>query len=336
MAILAGDIGGTKTLLELSDQIGGDTRTIARRAYASQTYDTFTDLLSEFLADFCHSREFVIESACFGVAGPVQRQGSRSFSRITNLPWEIDSDLISNQFDIKKVLVINDFVAIGHGIEVLDQADLLPLQNGRPVPNSNRIVIGAGTGLGVAQLVWCGDRYHVFGTEGGHVDFAPVNNLQIELARYLMGRNGRVSCEELLSGPGLVNIYRFLHQFRSGDPSQLDQILKQPDAAAAIGSAAREGTDLLAREALQLFVEIYGAVSGNFALNGMATAGVFIAGGIAPKISTLLAQGAFIEAFNAKGKMAHLNQQMPVAIVMNPEVGLLGARKVASNMDNYF
>ena len=335
MAILAGDIGGTKTVLELSEQISGDNRIIGHRVYASQTYENFIDLLSEFLTDFFHSREIAIEAACFGVAGPVQRQGSRSFSSITNLPWEIDSDLISNQFDIEKIRIINDFVAVGHGIEVLDQGDLLPLQTGRPVPDTNRVVIGAGTGLGVAQLVWCGDRYHVFGTEGGHIDFAPVNDLQVELACYLMGRNGRVSCEEVLSGPGLVNIYRFLHQLRSGNQAQLDHILKQPDAAAAIGSAAGKGADPLAREALQLFVEIYGAVSGNFALSGMATAGVFVAGGIAPKISTLMAQGTFIEAFNAKGKMAHLNQQMPVAIVMNPEVGLLGAAKVASNIDKY-
>ena len=332
MKILSGDIGGTKTLLEISEVLKGEIKVIARHRYESSAYSNFSNLLSDFLNQYDDSQQPTLSNACFGVAGPVQEIGNKTSSQVTNLPWLLDSDEISDQLKVKTIKIINDFVSVGYGIGILSRSELFNLQFGESRPKSTRLVIGAGTGLGVAQLVWCDGDYRVLGTEGGHTDFAPRNDVQIELLRYLNKKRGRASIESVLSGPGLVNIYRFLTEYRSGAKPQLSNILGQHDPAAAIAQAAESEADKVASEAMDIFVSIYGGVCGNFALSTMALGGVYIAGGIAPKIIKRLNSGTFIEAFCDKGKMANLAKKFSVEVVMNPDVGLIGTRYVASKL----
>jgi len=326
--ILAGDIGGTKTWLRLAAGTAGGLRTLHEQRFDSAAFDGLVPMIRELLAGLPQSGSAApaIRSACFGVAGPVSgRQAS-----LTNLPWRVDADEIGRQCGIPKVVLINDFEAIGYGIEALDAADIATLQAGRPVAGAPRAVLGAGTGLGVCFLVWGEGHYQVIPTEAGHVDFAPTDELQMELLRFLQKRFGRVSCERVLSGPGLVSIFEFLLE---AGPHQLAPELAQAlgsDAAAAISQAALGGKDELARQALQLFARIYGAHAGNLALTVLARGGVFVAGGIAPKIIEELRAGEFMRAFCDKGRYVALQSTIPVHVVMNPQVGLLGAAMVAS------
>ncbi len=330
LRIIAGDIGGTKTLLEMSDVQGGHTQVVARHRYDSSAYESFSQIIGAFLSQYDDPNNPSCHHACFGVAGPIEVSGDKTVSKLTNLSWFIDSSQLKNQFKFKKVCLINDFSAVGHGVSLLDSSELQALQAGKQIDKATRLVIGAGTGLGVAQLVWCSGRYQVLATEGGHIDFSPRNAIQVALLNYVTKEQGRAACEDILSGPGLVTTYRFLHDYRAGDPAQLTFILQQEDIAAAVATAADKGEDSLAVEAMDIFVSVYGATAGNFALSSMALGGVYIAGGIAPKIVDHLKTDYFLEAFNDKGKMEKLNRQIPVAVVMNPEVGLIGCRHLAS------
>ena len=327
--ILAGDIGGTKTWLRLAVGAAGGLRTLHEQRFDSAAFDGLVPMIRELLAGVPQSGAGLpaIRSACFGVAGPV----SGGQASLTNLPWRVDADEIGRQCGIAKVALINDFEAIGYGIEALDPGDIATLQPGKPVARAPCAVLGAGTGLGVCFLVWGEGHYQVIPTEAGHVDFAPTDELQMGLLRFLQKRFGRVSSERVVSGPGLVGIFDFL---REAAPQQLapelEQALQSDAAAAAISQAALEGTDELARQALQLFVRIYGAQAGNLALTVMARGGVFVAGGIAPKIIEELRAGEFIRAFCDKGRYVALQSTIPVHVVMNPQVGLLGAAMVAS------
>lgn len=321
--ILAGDIGGTKTLLRLAETGGA---VLADLRFDSGAYAGLKQIVAEFLRDHAGDE---IAGACFGVAGPVV--GSRA--NITNLPWQIDAADIAAEFHIPEVRLINDFQAVAYGIEALDAGDLATLQAGTPVEGGVRAVIGAGTGLGEGFMTWQGGYYEAFPSEGSHADFAPADALQVGLLRHLAGRFGHVSYERLLSGPGLVNIFEFLRD-SAGRPAsaELLEAMEIYDTAAAISHCALAGKDELAAAALELFVRIYGAEAGNLALKVLARGGVYIAGGIAPQIIDKLKEGQFVRAFADKGRFAGLLAGIPVHVVLNPEVGLLGAVRVAERI----
>jgi len=322
---LAGDIGGTKTWLRLAEATPAGLRTVREQRFESADFDGLVPMIRTFLAR--ESPPVEIRSACFGVAGPVE--GGRA--TLTNLPWSVDADDISQQCGIAAVRLINDFEAVGYGIEALADRDIATLQIGRPEAKGPRAVLGAGTGLGVCLVVPGGEHYQVIATEGGHVDFAPTDELQMGLLRFLQGLFGHVSYERILSGPGLVNIYQFLQSAGAHRPAaDLAHALHTDGAAAAISQAALAGHDSCARAALQLFINIYGAQAGNLALTVLARGGVYLAGGIAPRVLAELKSGEFMRAFCAKGRFAELLSMIPVHVVLNPQVGLMGAALVAS------
>ncbi len=326
--ILAADIGGTHTRLCIAQHERGAARIVAERTYTSAAYSRFADVLREFLPGAAGN---TIAAACFAVAGPIRETPAGQTVKVTNLPWEIGAAALAREFSVPKVRLINDFQAIGYGIEALQEPDFAVLEMGNPVPHGPRAVIGAGTGLGQAILVWRGERYEVIATEGGHADFGPTDDLQIELARYLIKECGRASYELILSGPGLARLYAFLRVRGSTPESRaLAEAIAAGDPAAAITQAALEHNDALANQALDLFVRIYGAQAGNLALSAGATGGVYLAGGIAPKIIAKLKGSAFLEAFRSKGNMSAYVANIPVRVVMNPKVGLMGAVMVTS------
>lgn len=314
--LLAGDLGGTKTWLRLS--CGG--RVLREQRYDSAAFSGLMPMIAVFLGNI------VPACACFGVAGAVR--GTRA--QITNLPWRIDAGEIAAGFAIPQVSLINDFQAVAYGIEALDGADLLTLQAGEAQPRGPRAVIGAGTGLGEGYLVWQGEHYQALPSEGSHADFAPADAIQADLWRWLAQRHGHVSWERVVSGPGLADIYAFLRERgETAESPQLAAAMLNGDPSAAISEHALRHGDALAGAALELFVAAYGAEAGNLALKILATGGVYVAGGIAPKIAGRLQAGDFMRAFLAKGRFAGLLARVPVHVVLNPQVGLLGAERVA-------
>ena len=315
MPILAADIGGTSTRLRL---VHG-AETLDEKDYSSQDYPDLNSILDNFIKA---NSPVDLQSACLAVAGPV-RDGT---ARVTNLPWEVHESLISEDFTIPQVRIINDFEAIGYALAILPPDDFYELQAGSPDNVGTRALIGAGTGLGVAIVTRCGERWQVLPGEGGHVDFAPRTAEQQALLDYLQQQSARVSVEMLLSGPGLERIYEFICTQNGINPDSVRR------TAASISSTALIGRDPMAVKTLDLFVEIYGAQAGNLALTSLATGGVFIAGGIAPKILSLLKRGRFIEVFSDKPPMSELLHSMPVRVVLNTRSGLLGAVQVASEM----
>ena len=329
MLILAGDIGGTKTALQLAEvEEGGSVRPLAERRYESAQYPDLELIVEDFLTGEGAARN-PPTTACFAVAGPVRGQRAR----ITNLPWTLDAELMQQRLGIANVMLINDFQGVGYGVPALGPEGVLVLQGGEPVPGGTRALLGAGTGLGQALLVWTGERYRVLGTEGGHVDFAPRDAVELELLEYLLRSHHRVSYETLLSGRGLVRIYEFLRDSGRGKPgTDLARALPGGDPAAIISEHALTGRDPLALQALQRFVSIYGAQAGNLALNCLPTGGLYIGGGIAPKILPALDDGRFMEAFRAKSPMAEVLASIPVSVVLDERVGLLGAREVAKQL----
>lgn len=321
--LLAGDIGGTKTLLQLSEAGGG---VLTERRFDSASFSSLEQVVAKFLGDFPSPP---LAAACFGVAGPVQ--GGRA--NITNLPWQIDEASIAAEFHVPLVRLINDFQSVAYGIEALETRDLATLQAGAPRECGVRAVIGAGTGLGEGFLVWQGSYYEAFPSEGSHADFAPTDALQIELLHYLAARYGHVSYERLVSGPGLVDIFDFMCVSRGRQATmELQSAMKARDPAAAISDFAMGGKDDLAVSSLDLFARIYGAEAGNLALKVLARGGVYIAGGIAPQIMGKLEDGAFLRAFADKGRFAGLLGEIPVHVVLNPKAGLIGAARVAERI----
>jgi glucokinase len=267
------------------------------------------------------------DAACFGIAGPV-RNGRVD---ATNLPWAIDQSRLAKQIHLPATLLINDLEASAWGIGALAAADLVALNHVSGPAIGNQAVIAPGTGLGEAGLFWDGSRHHVFACEGGHTDFGPQGDLQIELVRFLQARFGHVSYERILSGPGLVNVYEFLRESGCGSESpEFAVVLKNSDPAAAISRAALDGTQPLAEKALDLWISVYGAEAANLALKVMATGGLFLAGGISPKILAKLKGPLFMESFLAKGRLRALVEQIPVQVVTNEKAGLLGAARCAS------
>ncbi len=265
-----------------------------------------------------------------GVAGPVSGRTAAT----TNLPWQLDADELEFSLGIPKVRLINDFQAVGYGIEALKEEDLASLQTGISVEKGTRVIIGAGTGLGMGLLVWQEDHYEVVASEGGHTDFAADGELQVNLQHYLKQRYRWASWERVVSGRGLVNIFEFLVEQQGAQPSAaLTQAMQQEDSAAAISEFAITGQDVVASQALDLFVCMYGAQAGNLALLGLATGGVYIAGGIAPKILSKLKDGKFMQKFLDKDEhMQRLLKHMPVNVIINESVGVIGATVAASRL----
>lgn len=315
--ILTGDIGGTKTLLALHDDSGAIA--VSRR-YPSRDAATFDELVGRFLDETAARPRL----ACFGIAGPVL--GGRV--RVTHLPWEIDAADVAARFGLQQVLLLNDFAAAAHGIDALTADDLVTLQVGELQADRPRLVIGAGTGLGIAYVD--GDR--VLSGEGGHAGFAPGDAVQGVLWQWLHRRLGRVEVEHVVSGIGLAHIYEFLLEQAGGTaaPGARDPLAAE-DAAAAIGRRALDEADPQSLAALDLFIACYGALAGDQALTVLARGGVYVTGGIAPKLLPRLAAGGFLAAFNDKGSFAALARTCPVHVVTNPDLPLLGAARHAAN-----
>jgi len=331
MRILCGDIGGTKTILQLIDLSADNLHVIKQERYLSNNYPQFNQLVTAFLDSV--SDHQTIDAACFGVAGPVITNNSAQTASITNLPWQISSVELANKLQIQHVALINDFQAIGHGISALHDDDLVTLQAGKAIDHANQLIVGAGTGLGVAQLFWTGNEYKISPTEAGHTDFAATDELQLELSHYLINKYGRCSVEFIVSGPGLVNIFEFLAQrSQQFETDNCQAIIHSADPAAVIAEVAKADANSIANQAMELFVCAYASQAGNFALSSLALSGVYIAGGIAPKILHRLQSGAFMDSFNAKGKMSHLMRNIPVKVITNTEVGLIGSRVYAQQL----
>jgi glucokinase len=321
--ILAGDIGGTNARLAYFQPQNGHLRLVSERTFPSREHSELGEIVNQFLEDSADKPE----AACFGIAGPV-RNGRVETS---NLPWVIEQSRLAKQIHLPATLLINDLEASAWGIGALETSDLVPLNQVSGPTVGNQGVIAPGTGLGEAGLFWDGSRHHVFACEGGHTDFGPQGDLQIELVRFLQARFGHVSYERILSGPGLVNVYEFLRDTGCGKESEeFAESLKKGDPAAVISRAALDGSCLLAEKALDLWIAVYGAEAANLALKVMATGGLFLAGGISPKILAKLTGPLFMESFLAKGRLRPLLEAIPVQIVTNEKAGLLGAARCAA------
>ncbi|HUA14698.1 MAG TPA: glucokinase [Verrucomicrobiae bacterium] len=321
--ILAGDIGGTNARLAYFQPQNGHLRLVSERVYPSREHRELGEIVSLFL----HDSGTRPDVACFGIAGPV-RNGRVETS---NLPWVIEQSRLAQQIHQPATWLINDLEASAWGIGALTDTDLVSLNRVSSPVTGNQAVIAPGTGLGEAGLFWDGSQHHVFASEGGHADFAPQGELQIELLRFLETRYGHVSYERILSGPGLVNVYEFLRDsgHAAGSPA-LAEKMKAGDPAAAISRAALDSSCPLAEKALDLWISVYGAEASNLALKVMATGGLFLAGGISPKILPRLTGPLFMKAFLDKGRLRPLVESIPVQIVTNDKAGLLGAARCAA------
>jgi glucokinase len=318
--ILAGDFGGTKTSFALFAGQVAKLRQLSSKSYPTAAAGSAIELIERFLLETEPGTE--VSTACFGVAAPV----AAGKAPIVNLPWAIEAKLILAHFGFRKVELINDLVATASAIPYLRSDQYQTVNKVKPSSRGNIGLLAAGTGLGEAFLVWDGNRYLPVPSEGGHKDFAPRTQLQTRLWQFLSEKYGRVSVERVVSGPGLVNIYLFLRQ-ESGmqEPAWLQKLLQEHDAARIISQAALAGEDEVCQKALSLFVEAYGAEAGNLALQGLTLGGVYIAGGIAPKIKKFILAAPFMTAFTAKGRMESLLASMPVRLITDQQAPLWGA-----------
>jgi len=313
--LLAGDIGATKTLLGLF-QAGPRPQPVDVRAYTTLAHDSLESILAEFLA--AQPARPAITAASFGVAGPIIEQ----VAELTNVPWRVDAAAVAGAIGLARVTLLNDLQAMAYSVPVLSSSELVVLQEGVRVPSGNAALIAAGTGLGEALLHNVGGRFVPSPTEGGHADFAPRTTREVRLLEWVTGRYGRADYERVLSGPGLVNVHAFLHP--DGCPA-CGSAVDAATGPATISRVALEGRCERCVETLDLFVSVYGAEAGNLALRSVATAGVFVGGGIAPKILPAMRAGAFMAAFLDKAPMCEFAARVPVAIILNDRAGLLGA-----------
>ena len=321
--LLAGDVGGTKTLLGLYAR--GTPRPAAHDVNHFRTldFDGLTDIVDEFLQAADHPK---IEAACFGVAGPVRDQ----VAQLTNIPWRVDAHAVATRFSIPRVWLLNDLAAMGYAVGVLAHDQLAFLQPGEPAESGNAALIAPGTGLGEALLHRIDDRWVPSPSEGGHADFAPRTPREIQLLETLTGRFGRASYEHVVSGPGLVNLHQFTH---NGEACPVIPDGTPPvDQPALISTAGLEGGCARCAEALDLFVAALGAEAGNLGLRSVATAGVYLGGGIPAKILPALQRPAFLDAFRSKSPMHRLVEVMPVAVILAHDAALLGAAVAAQGL----
>ena len=319
--ILAGDIGATNTRLGAFETEGNRLQCVVEKIYMSQDHAGLAEILTQFI----RTEGIPVHRACFGVAGPV-RSGR---SKISNLPWVIDSRELAKQLKLDSVGLLNDLEAYAYGIDALDSKDFITLSEGSEDAEGNRAVISARTGLGMAGLYWDGFRHHPFACEGGHADFAPTNELQIELLAYLQKKYGRISCERILSGPGIKNIYDFLRDsHKAEEPDWLrDQMSAAHDAPALISKLTHEGKAPICDQTMSLFVSVLGAETGNCALRYMCTGGIFIGGTIASRNVDRMKDPVFMRSFLDKGRMETLLKDVPVKIILNDDCGLIGAAR---------
>jgi glucokinase len=319
--LLAGDIGGTKTNVGIYSSDKGPREPLVEATLPSSQFSTLEELVSEFLSQV----SIKIDYASFGVAGPVV--GGRA--RITNLPWVIEEDQLIRSLHLKSVQLFNDLKAIAYGVNLLGEEDLYTLNKGVSVPRGTLAVIAPGTGLGEAFLVWEGERYLAYPSEGGHADFGPNSNLEIDLLRSFQKKFGHVSYERICSGHGLPNIYDYLKEsgYAEEPPWMSEQLAATNDPTPAIVSAALDTKKSckLCVTTLSLFVSALGAEAGNLALKVMATGGVYLGGGIPPRIISLLDKGTFMDCFTNKGRFSKLVSRIPVHVICNPKVALMGA-----------
>jgi glucokinase len=326
MRVLSGDVGGTKTYLalhEVDDE--GFVRELRRERYASSAFPGLADMIGVFLGGGSDAR---VDRAGIGVAGPVVDDVVKT----TNLPWRIDARVLERTLGIGRVTLLNDFEAIALGIPRLPEEDFVVLQDLPADPHGPVVVLGAGTGLGAAVMVPTGSPGHfrVLRSEGGHTDFAPRDEREIDLLRYLLERHERVSYERVVSGPGLLTLYRFV--VARGIAPELEETrarMAEEDPSAVIGQRALAGDDPACVEAARMFVGLYGAKAGNLALDVIPTGGLYVAGGVAIHLLPLLQDGGFLRAFRSKGRMSHLLEAVRVSVVRNSRVGLTGALHAA-------
>ncbi|MGA9120276.1 MAG: glucokinase [Bacteroidota bacterium] len=320
--ILAGDIGGTKTNLALFEVLQGKLMMRETRSYPSHEFTSLSAVLESFRKD-CPEK---YTAAAFGIAGPVVN----GHCHLTNLGWEMDAKDIQTQLGIREVELMNDLQAMSYGTLHLGENEKVRLQEGEVQLHGSIAVIAAGTGLGEGALVWDGRQYRAIASEGGHSDFSPRNVLESDLLKFLAEKFGHVSWERILSGPGIFSLYEFFRR-RSADPEPtwLRDAIRSGDPAAAVSRAGMEGKDRVCSDALDLFVSLYGAEAGNLALKFLGNGGVFIGGGIAPKILAKMRSGRFMESFSGKGRFNSMLQRISVSVILNDRIALFGAAHVA-------
>lgn len=350
LTVLAGDIGGTKTILKLVNaEVSGPRRaipaltTLWEQTYVSRSFADLVPMVHQFFREA--SEAFIsmpdVASACFGIAGPIVHNASE----LTNLSWSLSGERLQRALEIPRITLINDFAAIGYGIAGLQDSQLETLQPGSSDPAAPIAIIGAGTGLGEGFLIPDPDGIlRAFPSEGGHTDFAPRSALEFQLLTYLLEKNSlpRVSVERVVSGTGIASIYQF---FRDTNPreesvamaeiyetwaSEMGKKDKTVDLAAEVSKAALSGSDFLCEQTMNLFISAYGAEAGNLALKILPYGGLYVAGGIAPKILPMLQQGVFMKAFSSKGRMRPLIEKIPVRVILDPKVALIGAALTAT------
>jgi glucokinase len=338
--LLAGDIGGTKTNLRLVDASQQPLQTLYEERYRSGDFPDLVPMVQQFLLKA--NAPTTPQKACFAIAGPVVK----NTAKLTNLVWFLDTERLQKELGIPQVILINDFAAVGFGILGLAKQDILTLQAGKLNPEAPIAIIGAGTGLGQGFLIKQGDNYQIFPSEGGHADFAPRSELEFQLLKYLLDKHDiqRVSVERVVSGMGVVAIYQFLRDRKiAAESPEIAQVVrtweqeagrqeKSVDPGAVIGKAALEKSDRLSEQTMQLFVEAYGAEAGNLALKLLPYGGLYLAGGIGPKILPLIQEDKFMLNFTQKGRMRSLLEDIPVHIILNQDVGLIGAAIAAARL----
>jgi glucokinase len=328
--IIVGDIGGTKTNVALFEKVEGARvdRPIVQQSFPSSRYDSLESIVGEFVNTYQPDR---ITHACFGVAGPVVRGRAEG----TNLAWTMSEESLAAALGLPHVWLINDLEATAYGIGELLPEHLYTLNEGDGERDGHRGLIAAGTGLGMAAIFYDGTRYHPMPSEGGHMDFAPRDEREFEMLQYLREKiGGRVSYERVLSGMGLFNIYSFLRDRGHGEePVWLAEEIRSGDPSAAISRAALARKSELAETTLQMFVEIYGATAGNLALMLKSTGGLYIGGGIAPKIMDKLKDGTFMRHYGDKGRMSALVNSIPVRVILDDKTALYGAARYALSAD---
>jgi glucokinase len=327
--ILAGDIGGTKTVLALFEESGSGMRQLRDGTFPSQAHASLEEILAKFLDG---KPSPALRSACFGVAGAVIEGKCKT----TNLPWQLDEVQLAAAIGASRAKLLNDLEAAAYGMLHLGAEELLPLNpDAVPRRKGNVAVIAAGTGLGEAMLYWDGQKHHPLASEGGHTDFAPQTDEEIDLFRWLRGKFGHVSYERILSGPGFHNIFLFLRESgRYAESAALKEAMEAGgDPNIAVTRLGVSGEDALCTATVDLFCSIYGAEAGNLALKCVAVGGVFIGGGIAPKLGgTVLKKGNFLNAFTSKGRFAPLMKSLEVNVALNPRAPLIGAAHYAAGM----
>ena len=330
MLILSGDVGGTNSRLQLTHYEKNLAQVISRKSFKNHEFKNFKAIIEHFLKS-CETNACDIASICLAVAGPIVNQSVR----FTNLPWFIDATILKDELGIQHIELINDFQAIGHGINQLSEEDIATLQKGEYKPTGPRAIIGPGTGLGVGLTFWNGQHYEVIPTEGGHVDFSPTSHTQMELLQYLRRKYHRISVERIVSGPGIENIYHFVRDnpIYAAEESEALRfaIASEPQSIApTISHFALEHQDPVALRVLDIFIKAYGTIAGNLALTALPFGGLYLVGNMTNRLLTPIKSGQFLNNFLDKGRISGVLERVPIYVVLEPNIGLIGAAHYAA------